>query len=402
MRRAQSLLMLVFVIALVHHTGSTVRGAENSLALKGATVYTAVGPPILNAIILVENGKITAVGRDVEIPTGVNVIDVSGKEIIPGLIDAHTHLGAFVHDSADDNEMPQPIGPEHRTIDALHMDVPDWMDAVKGGVTTVITGPGSGELFGGQSITIKTFGENLEKRILKESGNLKMAVNARNLSHLSDIRSTFLKAREYMEEWDQYQSGDKTGLPPKRDLGLEAVAGVLRGENIVRCHIGYANDMISLLKLKDEFGFDLTFIHSFEAYKIADEIAKRNVGCICMPIGLRIGQTEDQMYGTAVLHAAGVKIALHTDDPVSRQKWLRVCAAMSIHYDLPEDIALKAITIHPAEMSRISARVGSIEEGKDADLVVLNGTWYELKTRVDMVFVDGVLAYDRATDENPF
>ena len=402
MRRSHLLLMLACVAALSHYAVDAARCAENTFALKGAKVYTAVGPPLQDAIILVKDGKIQAVGRDVEIPAGASIIDVSGKEIIPGLIDAHTHLGAFVHDSADDNEMPQPIGPEHRSIDALHMDVPDWMDAVKGGVTTVVTGPGSGERLGGQSITIKTFGENLQKRILKESGNLKMAVNARNLSHLSSIRSTFQEAREYMEEWDQYLSGDKTGLPPKRDLGLEAVAGVLRGESIVRCHTGYANDMMSLLKLKDEFGFDLTFIHSDEAYKIADEIAKRNVSCICMPIVLRIGQTEDQMYGTKVLHDAGVKIALHTDDPVSRQKWLRICAAISIHYDLPEDVALKAITINPAEMSRIADRVGSIEEGKDADLVVLDGTWYELKTRVDRVFVDGVLAYDRASDANPF
>ena len=397
----RSTLFLILALLVLFYSGLPANAPENSIALKGAKVYTAVGPPIPNAIVLVQNGKITAVGRNVKIPNGIRVIDATGKVIIPGLIDLHTHIGAFVHDSADDNEMPQPIGPELRTIDALHMHVPDWMDAVKGGVTTVVTGPGSGERMGGQSVTIKTFGQTLEKRLLKEKGNLKMAVNARNLSHISNIRKMFIKTQEYMDAWAKYESGDKKGLPPKRDLAMEAVAGALTGENKIRCHIGYANDMMTLLKLKDEYGFDLTFIHSNEAYKIADEIAKRNVGCICMPIGLRSGVTEDAMYGNTVLHNAGVKIAFHTDDPVSRQKWLRICASMAIHYDLPEDIALNAITINPAELSGISNRVGSIEKGKDADIVVLNGTWYELKTRVDMVFVDGVLAFDRTTYEKP-
>jgi len=365
--------------------------------LKGATVHTAVGPPIQDATVVIENGKITAAGKTANIPPGSRVIDVSGKVVIPGLIDAHSHLG--VYELGDANEFPQPIGPENRALDALHLESPDWMEAVKGGVTTIVTGPGSGERISGQSITIKTFGDDLKKRILKESGEVKMAVNARNLSHIPAIHSTFLKAREYMEEWEKYESGDRKGPPPKRDLGLEAMVRVLKGEERVRCHIHFANDIVAFLKLKDEFGFDLTFEHSTEAYKVADEIAKRNVSCVCLPLVCRIGLPEDLMRGNAVLHKAGVKIAMHTDHPVVQEKWLRLCAAISMRYGLPEEEALKSITINPAEMARISDRAGSIEKGKDADLVVLDGPWYELKTRVEMVFVDGVLAYDRDKEE---
>ena len=371
--------------------------ANNSVVLRGATVYTAVGSSLERAIIVIKNGKITAVGEKIKIPRRVKVIDVNGKVIVPGLIDIHSHLG--VYDYGDANEFPQPIGPENRALDALHLDVPDWMEAVKGGVTTIVTGPGSGERISGQSITIKTFGNDLKKRILKEGGEVKMAVNARNLSHIQNIRSTFLKAREYMEAWAKYESGDKKGLPPKRDLGLEALVNVLKGKERVRCHVHFANDMMAVLRLKDEFGFDLTFEHSTEAYKIADEIAKRNVGCVCLPLVMRIGLPEEIMGGNAILNKAGVKIAMHTDHPVVQEKWLRLCAALSLRYGLPEDVALKSITINPAEMAKINNRVGSIEIGKDGDLVVLNGPWYELKTRIDMVFVDGVIAYDRIKDE---
>lgn len=370
--------------------------SETSLALKGATVYPATGPKVENATILVAGGKIAAFGTDVKIPSDAAIVDLTGKVVIPGLIDIHSHLGFF---DSDINEFPQPIGPENRALDALYLDSPDWADAVTGGVVTLVTGPGSGERIGGQSITIKTYGADLQKRIIKEAGEVKMALNARNLSHVQAIRSSLLKAREYMETWDRYEAGDKKEPPPKRDLGLEALVRVLKGEERVRCHIHFANDMLAFLKLKDEFGFGLTFEHSTEAYKVADEIAKRGVGCVCLPLVLRIPLGEDLMRGNAILEKAGVKIALHTDHPVTQEKWLRLCAVMSMRYGLSEEAALKSITINPAELAMIDSRVGSIETGKDADLVVLNGPWQELQSRVDQVFVDGVLAYDRARDE---
>jgi imidazolonepropionase-like amidohydrolase len=367
-----------------------------SFALSGAKIFTAAGPPIENGTVLVENGKITAVGDRMNIPRDLPVIDVAGKTVIPGLIDEHSHLGTY--DFGDANEFSEPIGPEHRALDALHMEVRDWYDATKGGVTTIVTGPGSGERMGGQSITIKTFGEDLDARILKESSELKMAVNARNMSHIPTIRSMFLKAKEYMVKWDDYEAGDREGPAPKRDLRLEAIVPVLRGEEMVRCHIHYASDMISFLRLKDEFGFDLTFIHSSEAYKVAGEIARRNVPVITLPLATRIGVADDLLFGNTELYEAGVMVSLHTDHPVVHQKLLRLNAGMAIRYGMPEDYALRTVTMNPAISSRIDDRVGSIEVGKDADLVVLDGVWYEPSTRVDMVFVDGVRAYDRSTE----
>jgi imidazolonepropionase-like amidohydrolase len=370
---------------------------ETSFVLRGGRIHTAVGPPVENGTILVRDGRIAAVGREVRTPPGLPVIDVTGKTVIPGLIDEHSHLGTY--EFGDVNEFTEPIGPEHRALDALHMEVRDWHDAMKGGVTTIVTGPGSGERMGGQSITIKTFGPDLQTRILKESRELKMAVNARSLSHIPAIRSAFLEAQEYMQRWDAYEAGDRTGPPPARNLRLEAIVPVLRGEEMVRCHIHYANDIVAFLKLKDEFGFDLTFIHSSEAYKVADEIARRNVSVITLPLATRIGVSEDLLYGNTRLYEAGVRVSLHTDHPVVRESLLRLNAAMAIRYGMPEEYALKTVTINPATSSRIQDRVGSIEVGKDADLVVLDGTWYEPRTRVDLVFVDGVRAYDRAMED---
>jgi len=396
MRRCAGSLGTALLLLLFLPAGTAAFPDQAPLALKGATVYPASGPKIENAVVLIEGGKFAAVGPGIEIPFGAQVIDVSGKVIIPGLIDIHSHLGFF---DSDINEFPQPIGPENRALDALYLDSPDWAEAVKGGVVTLVTGPGSGERIGGQSITIKTYGADLAKRILKEAGEVKMALNARNLSHIQAIRTTLLKAREYMETWARYEAGDKKDPPPKRDLGLEALVKVLKGEERIRCHAHFANDMLSFLKLKDEFGFGLTFEHSTEAFKIADEIAKRGVGCVCLPLVMRIPLNEDLMRGNAILGEAGVKIAFHTDHPVIQEKWLRLCALISMRYGLSEEAALKAMTINPAELAMVSRRVGSIERGKDADLVVLNGPWQELSSRVDLVYVDGVLAYDRAKDE---
>jgi len=369
---------------------------EGARALKGALVYPAVGPPIPNAIILIQAGKIAGVGRDIPIPAGAEVFDLSGKEIIPGLIDEHSHIGAYT----DVNEFPQPIGPENRAIDALNFDSQSWYEALKAGVTTVVTGPGSGERMGGQSVTVKTYGRDLLKRILSESRELKMAVNARDLSHIASIRKTFYRALEYQQKWNRYNQGDRKGPAPERDLALEAVVPALEGREKVRCHIHYANDIMTFLRLKDEFpGLDLTFIHTSEAYKVADEIARRNVAVICLPLATRIAASEDLMHGLAILEKAGVRVSLHTDHPVVHQKTQRINAGMAIRYGVPEEAALRMVTINPAVSSKIERRVGSIEKGKDADLVVLNGTWYEPKTRVEMVFVDGALVYDRKTDE---
>ena len=180
---------------------------------------------------------------------------------------------------------------------------------------------------------------------------------------------------------------------------MESLVPVLKGQEKVRCHLHYASDMMAFLRLKDEFGFDLTFIHTSEAYKIAPEIAKRNVPVIALPLYTRIAVSDDMLFGVRALYDAGVKVCLHTDHPVIHEKLMRNNAGLVIRYGVPEEAALQMVTLNPAVSSKVAGRIGSLEPGKDADLVVLDGTWFEPRTRVDMVFVDGILAYDRAKEE---
>ncbi len=394
---------LVGTASLLAAAGTTTR-AQGVVAVRGATVHTAAGAPIAGATILVRDGKIAAVGRDVAIPAGATIIDATGKVITPGMIDEHSHIGAR---PTDLNDRPMIIGPQHRILDALDLGDPDWKDAVSGGVTTVITGPGSGENVSGQAIVIKTFGDALSRRLVSDKGGMKFAMGPKRsdaypstaMGVAANLRQYLIKTQEYMAAAKKWEDGGKSGTPPARDLGYEAMAEVLAKRLRVRAHVHAATDVMTLLRLKDEFGFDLTLHHSTEAYKVAPEIAKRGVSAVVLPLGPRIGVTDDAMAGPATLWKAGVKIALHTDHPVINQKWLRLCAALAMRYGLPEDEALKAITINTAQIARVADRVGSLEMGKDADFVIFNGAWYEPSTRVDMVFGDGQVVYDRSRPE---
>lgn len=381
-----------------------VASAQEVLVVRGATVHTAAGDPLPNATIVVRDGKILAVGANVAVPAGARVIDATGKVIIPGMIDEHSHIGAL---PTDLNDRPMIIGPQHRFLDALDLDDPAWKEAVQGGVTTVTTGPGSGENVSGMAVIIKTFGADRDKRIVKEKGGMKFAMGPKRqdaypstaMGVAANLRQYLIRTQEYMATWKRWEDGGRQGAAPARDLGYEAMSEVLTKKVRVRTHVHSATDVMTILRLKDEFGFDLTLHHSTEAYKVAAEVAKRGVSAVVLPLGPRIGVTEEAMRGPYELWKAGVKIAMHTDHPVINQKWLRLCAALAMRYGLPEAEALKAITINVAEISGVADRVGSIVVGKDADFVVMNGPWYEPKSRVEMVVGDGQVVYDRTTEE---
>lgn len=379
--------------------GAPDEAATRSFVLKGGFVHTGTGAPIENAVIVVDNGRIAAVGRDVAIPPGLEVLDVTGTVVIPGMIDAYSRIGIAV--AGEGPESSKSSGPEVRAIDNLRLDVADWAEAVRAGITTVVSGPGPDSRTGGQSVTLKTFGEDPDRRVLKASGEMVVGLNGANLSEFPALRGQFLKAREYLAKHEAYESGGRKGPVPDRDLGLEALAGALKGGETVRAHVLWAHDILSLLELKDEFGLDLMLIDAPEAWKVAGEIARRGVGVICMPMVLNINVPEDQLDGVASLPGAGVRIAMRSNHPASPQKWFRLNAAMAVRHGLPGDRALAAMTIDPARMAGIDGRVGSIEAGKDADLVILDGPWFEPVSSIEMVFVDGVLAFDRRRDERP-
>ncbi|HEY5414824.1 MAG TPA: amidohydrolase family protein [Gemmatimonadaceae bacterium] len=379
-------------------------GAQGDVILvRGGTIHTAAGAPINNGSVLIQAGKIVAVGTNVSAPAGARIIDATGKSVIPGMIDNHSHIGAK---STDLNDSPMLIGPQHRFLDALDWNDPDFQDAVEGGVTTIVTGPGSGENVSGMAVVIKTFGTDYTKRMLLEKGGMKFAMGPKGRTRYpatamgvaANLRQYLIKTQEYMAAQKKWEDDGKKGNPPARDLGYEAMADVLTHKTYVRAHVHAATDVMTLLRLKDEFGFDLTLHHSTEAYKVAQEVAKRGVTAVVLPLGDRIGLSDDAMAGPYQLWKAGVKIAMHTDAPVISQKWLRLCAALAMRYGIPDEEALKMVTANAAEIARVSDHVGTIAAGKDADLVIFNGPWYEPKSRIDFVIGDGQVIYDRAKE----
>ncbi len=373
---------------------------QQPTALVGARIHTAAGPTIENGTIVFTDGVITAVGADVSPPPGADIVDLAGMVVMPGMLDTHSHIGA---DSRDLNEFPTRFGPQHRIRDVLSPDAAFWNDAVNGGVTTVVTGPGSGEVSSGQAIVIKTWGPSIEERIVKERGGVKVAMGRKrpnespttSMAVTAMLRAKFIEAQEYQARWDAWDEGGRTEPPPARDLAMEALVRVLNGEDRIRSHVHAAHDILSIIRLSREFGFGLTIHHSTDAYKVADDIAEAGIDVVGMPLFTRIALSDEVMATGTVMNEKGVRFAFHTDDPVVGSKWQRGNAGLGIRYSMTERQALEAVTINPAAIAGVDDRVGSIEVGKDADIVVLNGTWYEVSSLVTRVYVDGTLAYDR-------
>tara|TARA_B100000700_G_scaffold75109_1_gene84032 strand:+ start:735 stop:1931 length:1197 start_codon:yes stop_codon:yes gene_type:complete len=375
--------------------------SSQTIAIKAAKIYTAENGRIYNnGVLLIKNGKIAAVGKNIKIPKKAKILDYSNYEIVPGFIDNHSHIGTPPENL---NEFPVVFGPQHKILDILSPDTTFWEKVYKGGVTTVVTGPGSGEVSSGQAVVIKTWGGTVEERVLKERGGVKIAMGGKRSSPKTSmgttalLREKFIKAKEYdikIKEWNKNKNKKDTPRPEK-DLALEAFADVLSGKDRIRSHVHSAHDILSILRLKDEFGFDLTLHHSTEAYKVPKEIAKRNVKVVGMPLFARIGVSDSVMYTGKIMNDHGILFAFHTDDPVVASKWQRGNAGMGIRYGMTERSALEAITINPALIAKVGDRVGSLKKGKDADFVVINGTWFEPRSIIEKVYINGLKAYDR-------
>jgi len=400
------------------------------IAVTNGKVMTITGGTLARGTVLVEDGRIAAVGEDIEIPEDAQVVDATGKVVMPGLIDAHCHVGLFPDgigwEHSDGNEMTDPITPHLRALDAVHPEDPAFKELVAAGVTTVLTGPGSGNLIGGQWVCLKTVPKpSVEQMVLLEPAGMKMALGenpkrvygdqkkapSTRMGNAATLRAALVDAQNYVEKWRRYEddlaavqakreAGEEDVQPPKppeRDLKLEALGKVLRREMKARVHAHRADDMLTAIRIAEEFDLDLTLEHATEGYKIADILAAKRIPVTAGPIFFsreKYELREMTPKNPGAMAKAGVKVAIQTDE-MSAVKYLTINAALAVREGMPEEAALEAITIKAAEIIGVADRVGSLDVGKDADLVVFSGHPFDYRTVVELVLVDGQVAYER-------
>lgn len=400
------------------------------IAIVNGTVMTITNGTLEPGTVLVEGGRIVAVGQDVIIPDDAEVYDAKGKVVMPGLIDAHCHVGLFPDgigwEYSDGNEMTDPITPHLRALDAVHPEDPGFLDLAPAGVTTVLTGPGSGNLIGGQWVCLKTAPKPcVEEMVLLEPAGMKMALGenprrvygerkkapSTRMGNAAVLRAALVDAQNYLQAWQRYdddlaryqaktEAGDDDAEPPKkpeRDLKLEALGKVLRREMKARVHAHRADDMLTAIRIAEEFGLDLTLEHATEGYKIADILAAKGIPVTAGPIlfsRTKYELREMTPKNPGLMAKAGVKVAIQTDES-SAVKYLTINAALAVREGMPEEEALKAVTLHAAEIIGVADRVGSLEPGKDADVVVFDGHPLDYRSSPELVLIDGQVAYQR-------
>jgi len=398
------------------------------LAITNGKVLTITQGTFDPGTVLIDNGKIAAVGSDVRIPPGAEVYDAAGKVVMPGLIDAHCHVAVFADgvgwEHADGNEMTDPITPHMRALDAVHPEDLAFKDLIAAGVTTVLTGPGSGNLIGGQGICLKTVPKpTVDEMILLEPAGMKMALGenpkrvygdqkktpSTRMGNAALLRAALVDAQSYLAKWRRYDeelsayqakadAEDKKAEPPKppdRDLKLEALGKVLRRELKARVHAHRADDMLTAIRIAEEFGLDLTLEHATEGYKIAPILAAKGIPVTAGPIlfsRAKVELREMTPKNPGLMAQAGVKVSIQTDE-MSAVKYLTINAALAVREGMAEEAALRAITINAAEIIGVAHRVGSLEPGKDADLVVFSGHPFDYRTVAELVIVDGQVVH---------
>jgi len=395
-------------------------------AIKGATILTPE-QTIANGTILIEDGKIVAVGSEVEIPADADVVDATGKYVIPGMIDAHCHTGVFADgvgwNQSDGNEMTDPVMPHLRAIDAIHPEDKAFQDLQEAGITTINTGPGSGNLVGGQTAVVKTHGRTIDDMLVRFPAGMKMALGenpkrvygeqkrtpSTRMGNAGILREWLTKAQAYMAKKAKYEQkladfnagveDAKEPDPFEIDLKLEALSKVLTREMPAHIHAHRADDIMTAIRIAREFDLDLILIHATEGYKIADILAKEDVPCIPGPILISRSKYELRELNpknAAVLSKAGVKLAIQTDQ-MSAVRHIRLDAAVAINEGMSDEEALRAITLTPAEILEVDDRVGSIAVGKDADLVILSAHPFDIAhSRVERVLIEGEVVYKKA------
>ena len=380
---------------------------QNPIAFKGALIYTATGAPIQNGVLVVQNGKILSIGNaSTTIPSNAEVIDMTGKVMMPGIVDTHSHLGG---PAGGDNSAS--LNPDTRALDAVNPTSDGFKKALSGGITTINLMPGSGFLMSGQTIYVKmrpavTIEDLLITNEKGVYGGLKMANGTNPVKPLPNFsgnrsksaamdRDLFMKAVEYKKKITR--AGKDSSKLPDRDLKMEPLVEVLDGKRIVHFHTHKANDILTALRISKEFGFRVVLHHVTEGYKVAEQIAAAKVPCSIINVDAPGGKEEAINLwpgnGTT-LEKAGVLTAIHTDDGITDSRLLLRSAAMSIREGMSHDYAIKALTINGARILDLDKQVGSLETGKDADFIILSGDPFSVYTRVLQTWVEGMKRFD--------
>jgi imidazolonepropionase-like amidohydrolase len=395
--------------------------------LTGATVLTGTGERLDGADVLMRNGRIVAVGTSLD-ADGATVVDASGRWITPGIIDNHSHLGVSTSPNtrshSDTNEITGPVTAEVWVEHGVWPHDPGFITALAGGVTSLQILPGSANLFGGRSVTLKNIpGRNVQE--MKFPGaphGLKMACGENpkrvygsrfqspftRMGNVAGYRSAWIEAADYRDKMAAAAEGK--GEPPTRDLQLETLAGVLAGEILVHNHCYRGDEMAIMIDIADEFGYEISsFHHAVEAYKVADLLAEKD---ICASVwadwwGFKMEAFDGIRENAALLDRAGACTIIHSDSNIGIQRLNQesakvMGAAARVGIDIPPERAIQWITSNPARSMGILDQTGTLEPGKMADVVVWNGNPFSVYTRADLVFIDGALAWDRGNpDTNP-
>ena len=376
------------------------------LCIKNGTVHDGVHREGFQADILVEDGKIKAIGENLEIPGDAEVVDADGLQVYPGFVEAHGHIGldgyGIGYEGMDYNEMNDILNPQMRGIDGVKPMDPAFPKAAAAGVTCVCVGPGSANVLGGTFTTIKTVGKRVDDMVVRDGVAMKCAFgenpkrvyrdkkDSSRMTTAALLRETLFKAREYMEKKEA--AGDDISKRPAFDMKLEALLPVMRREIPLKAHAHAAEDLFTALRIAREFDLKITLEHVTEGHLIVEELVKENVP---LAVGPTLGsaskfELRNKSWTTpGVLAAAGCQVSIITDSPVIPQEYLPLCAGLAVQAGMDSFAALQAITINPARHAGIADRVGSLEAGKDADIVVTDGCPFEVSTKVKHVFIDG-------------
>ncbi len=389
------------------------------LLVKNARLLTMAGREYKNGYVMAVEGKITTLGDDASELKKLEaqcdeVIDAKGNYVVPGFVDAHCHVG-MCEDSVgfegdDGNEMTDPVTPHLRAIDAIYHADRAFQEALEGGVTTVVTGPGSANVIGGQFAALKTFGRRVEDMLIREPVAMKVAFgeNPKSVYHekrqspmtrmatAAILRESLMKAKEYQQMLDDYERDSENYDKPDFDMKLEALLKVLKREIPLKAHAHRADDILTAIRIAKEFGVRITIEHCTEGHLITDILREENVNVITGPFltdRSKIELKNQSIKAPGIISKAGIKTAIMTDHPCTPVQYLPLCAAVAVKEGMNEDEALKAITINAAEITGIADRVGSLETGKDADMVIMDGYPLELKSRVLYTIINGQVVY---------